>query len=339
MRSAAVSLLGALLLACSGCGGSSTPGDSDAETFLADALTLLPDHPQLRGHVLVADLSRLRRTYTEPEALRDALVAVWLPDALAGADRNLWDRTFGLRLADVTSFASAGFHPAEVAVVDGAFDPAALRSALARAGYRPRAGVLARNGDGALDATTEAGRLALSSLNRITESPKRLTAASTTALLAAAGSRGPTLASHELLAAAAAALDPVTSAVLLDADLVRPPRGVPTQLVAQHPARIVGAGIDDAGARERMLKIVLVYEDAKQARADASEIERTLDSIPLAGAPGSRFADVAPAWQIESDDRTILITALLPPETPSGIWRSLVERGDLGALVRPRSAR
>jgi hypothetical protein len=38
-----------------------------------------------------------------------------------GANRDLWRRAFGLQLDEVTSFASAGFHPAEVTVAEGEF--------------------------------------------------------------------------------------------------------------------------------------------------------------------------------------------------------------------------
>jgi hypothetical protein len=330
--------LAVLVLGIAGCGGAeSSESEAAGDAPLATRLALLPDQPELRRHVLVADLERLRRAYPVEADLQAALVGVWLPDALVGADRAIWRRTFGLGLDDISAFASAGFHPTELTVVDGELTPSAMRTAFVRSGYRGRAGGLARGEDGSIDATSEAGRLALSSLNRVVISPKRVIAASTTALSQAARSPTNTLAARDAFSAAATALDPITSAIVLDAQLVRPPFGVPFETLPRHSADLVAVGIDDAGSDRRTLKIALVYSDPEQARSDAELIERDLESTELPGDPGTRFAEVASEWNVTVDDRAVVITARLPASSSPGTWRLLVERGDLAPFVRPRN--
>jgi hypothetical protein len=328
--------LASLVLAIAACGGTGNSESAGSRAQpLAEGLALLPDEPELRQYVLVSDLARLRRAYPAPAERRAALVGVWLPDALVGADGALWRKSFGLRLADVSSFASAGFHPAELTVAEGEFSPAFIRSALRRSGYRAAGRTLMRGADGSVDSSTEGGQLSLSALNRVIASPTRVTAASTTELLRAAKSPT-TLAADRDFAAAAAALDPITSAIVLDANLVQPPSGVPTPILTTFPARLVAVGIDDLGPSSRTIKIALVYESPDQARADAALIERDLPSTLVPGAQGTTFSDLASEWRVNADDRAIVVTALLPPKTDSGIWRSLVDRGDLAVLVRPR---
>jgi hypothetical protein len=331
--------LASLVLAVAACGGTGSPESSERagsrERPLAEGLALLPDEPELGRYVLVSDLERLRRAYPAPRERRGAFVAVWLPDALVGAGGALWRRSFGLRLDDVSSFASAGFHPAELTVAEGEFSPALIRGALRRSGYRAAGRTLMRGADGSLDSSTAAGQLSLSALNRVIASPTRVTAASTTELLRAAKSPT-TLAADRDFAAAAEALDPITSAIVLDADLVRPPSGVPTPILTAFPARLVAVGIDDLGPSSRTMKIALVYESPDQARADAALIQRDLPSTSLPGAQGTTFSDLASEWRVNAEGRAIVVTALLPPNRNPGTWRSLVDRGDLAVLVRPR---
>jgi hypothetical protein len=328
--------LASLVLAVAACGGTeSSESAGSPERPLAEGLALLPDEPELRGHVLVSDLSRLRRAYPAPEERREALAAVWLPDALVGASGALWRKFFGLRLDDVSSFASAGFHPAELTVAEGEFSPTFIRGALRRSGYRPAGRTMMRGADGSVDSSTEAGQLSLSALNRVIASRTRVTAASTSELLGAAESPT-TLAANRDFAAAADALDPITSAIVLAANLVQPPAGVPTPILPAFPARLVAVGIDDLGPSRRTLKIALVYESADQARSDAALIERDLPATSLPGAQGTTFSELASEWRVNADDRTIIVTASLPQSSNPGTWRSLVDRGDLAVLVRPQ---
>lgn len=340
VRSACLASLVLVVAACDGTGSSETSQSSESassrERPLAEGLALLPDEPELRRHVLVADLDRLRRAYPAPTEQRAALVGVWLPDALVGADDALWRESFGLRLDDVSSFAAAGFHPAELAVAEGEFSPALIRRALRRSGYRAAGRALERGADGSIDPSTAAGQLSLSALNRVIATPTRLTAASTSELLRAAESPSATLAGDEDFAAAADALDPITSAIVLDATLVQPPSGTPTPILTSFPARLVAAGIDDLGPSSRTIKIALVYESSDQARADAALIERDLPSTSVPGNEATTFSDVASDWRVRADDRAVVVTALLPPNGDAGTWRSLVDRGDLAVLVRPR---
>jgi hypothetical protein len=316
-------------------GSESSESTGVRERPIAEGLALLPDEPELRRYVLVSDLERLRRAYPSPGERRAAFVGVWLPDALVGAGGAPWRKSFGLRLEDVFSFASVGFHPAELTVAQGEFSPTFIRGALRRSGYRATGRTLMRGADGSVDSSTAAGQLSLSALNRVIASPTRVTAASTSELLRAAQSPT-TLAADRDFAAAADALDPITSAIVLDADLVRPPSGVPTPILTAFPARLVAVGIDDLGPSSRTIKIALVYESSDQARADAALIERDLPSTSLPGAQGTTFSDLASDWRVKADDRAIVVTALLPPNSDAGAWRSLVDRGDLAVLVRPR---
>jgi hypothetical protein len=192
-----------------------------------------------------------------------------------------------------------------------------------------------RGADGSVDSSTAAGQLSLSALNRVVASPTRVTAASTSELLRAAKSPA-TLAADSDFAALADALDPITSAIVLDADLVRPPSGAPTPILTAFPARLVAVGIDDLGPSSRTMKIALVYENPDQARADAALIERDLPSTSLPGAQGTTFSDLASEWRVNAEGRAIVVSALLPPKTGPGTWRSLVDRGDLAVLVRPQ---
>jgi hypothetical protein len=332
--------LASLVLTVAACGGTESSDGSDSagsrERPLAEGLALLPDKPELRRHVLVGDLERLRRAYPAPRERRAAFAGVWLPDALAGAGGALWRKSFGLRLDDVSSFASAGFHPAEVTVTEGEFSLAQVRGALRRSGYRAAGRTLMRGADGSIDSSTTAGQLSLSALNRVIATPRRVTAASTSELLRAAESPSQTLAADNDFAEAANALDPITSAILLDATLVQPPSGVPTPILTSFPARLVAVGLDDLGPSSRTIKIALVYDSADQARADAASIERDLPSTSLPGARGATFADLASEWRVMADDRAVVVTASLPPNGSPGTWRSLVDRGDLAVLVRPQ---
>lgn len=322
--------------ACGGGGGDGGGSDGGAHAApLADGFDLLPDEPELRRHALVADLDRLRRAYRDTGAFEDALTGVWLPDALSGARQPLWKTTFGIALEDVSIFASAGFHPAEIAVARGSFVPSAIGRALTRRGYERREGSYVRGSDGEIDASTAAGRLALASLNRVVPSRARVLAASTSALVRSARSPTASLADRPEFAALAKALDPITAVIVLDAGLVRPPSGVPTRIITRHPARLVGVGLDDGGRAGRTLKIALVYDETADAREDAELIEGELATTVLPGLPGTRFADIASEWDVGDSGPAILITADLPPGESSGVWRDLVERGDLAPFVRP----
>jgi len=123
--------------------------------------------------------------------------------------------------------------------------------------------------------------------------------------------------------------------IVLDAGLVRPPSGVPTRIIPRHPARLVGVGIDDGGRASRTLKIALVDGEAADAREDAGVIQGELAQTALPGLPGTRLADIATELEVGQRGPAVLITADLPPGESSGVWRDLVERGDLGPLVRP----
>jgi hypothetical protein len=172
-------------------------------------------------------------------------------------------------------------------------------------------------------------------LNRVIASRTHVTAASTSELLRTADSRT-TLAADRDFAAAADALDPITSAIVLHASLVQPPSGVPTPILTAFPANLVAVGIDDLGPSSRTVKIALVYESADQAQADAAAIERDLPATSLPGAEGTTFSDIASGWRVGAKGRMVSFTALLPPSRKPGIWRSLVDRGDLAVLVRPQ---
>jgi hypothetical protein len=303
---------------------------------LLDQLALLPDEPSLKRQVLVGDLARLRAVYPEPEAFRAALVGVWLSDALVGAGTALWRRSFGFDLSNVQRFAGGGFHPAELLVAAGGFQPRRVREALRRRGYVNRNGVLAHGADGSIDPATDAGRLVLSSLDRVLIGRERLRAASTTALVRAAPNRSASLAADPNLGAAATALGRVTSAAIFPAEQVRPPSGVLFTPLAERSARLLAVALDDAGPGRRMIKIAVVYRSPGDARADVGVFNARLRRSTLSDDPHTRFADIVNGLHAEVvGGRAVLISGLLRNQRKRGIWRELLERGDLSVLVRP----
>lgn len=284
--------------------------------------------------MLVGDVARLRAAYPAPGAFRAALVGVWLPDALVGAPASLWRRSFGFDLSNVERFTAGGFHPAESLVASGRFQPGRVRAVLRRRGYVDRGGVLAYGDDGSIDPATAAGRLALSSLDRVVVSPTRLGAASTSALVRARPRRSASLAADVNLAAAATALGQVTSAAIFPAEQVRPPSGVLFTPIAQHSARVLGVALDDAGPGRSTIKIALVYRGPADARADADIFNHRLPRTTLSDDPHTRFGDIASGIRAQvASARVVLISGRLRNPKKRGIWRELLERGDLAVLV------
>jgi hypothetical protein len=328
-------LAAAVATAVSGCGTAEHGDGKAAPNQVARSLAMLPNLPELRRHVLIADLSRLREAYPEADAFRRALLGVELPDALSGAGSHLWSARFGLAISDMSSFGSAGFHPAETAVASGRFSRPAIGGRLRGAGYAKRGREFMRGADGSIDPATVEGRLSLSALNRLIVTPTRVIAASSTALVRAAASPSATLADEHSFAAAAAAISPITSAAFFDTRLIRPPSGVPVSVIAQYSARLVAIGIDDRGANQRVVKIVLVYDDAGQAAADAALIGQHLPASPLVGTQGKRFSDLSSEWNVTASGTSVMLEGRLATGADPSIWRSMAERGDLAILVRP----
>ncbi len=296
---------------------------------------LLPNVPVLRRQILIGDLARLRAAYPRAADYRRALAGVWLPDALAGATTPAWREAFGIDLASVDRFAAGGFHPAELLVARGRFRPDAVGAALRRHRYTRANGLWARGADGSIDATTSTGRIALSSLDRVSVTPDRLVAASTTALAATALGRGPSLAGDPDLAAAIGALDRTTAAAFFPATQIRPVEGVPITPIVERSARLLAAGVDDRGPVKRTLKIALVYASSGDARTDAKLLGARLPRTTLSDAPRLRFDDIVGGLQARVvAARVVLVSGRLRVGQNPGIWRSLLERGDLAVLVR-----
>ena len=252
-----------------------------------------------------------------------------------GGHTALWRRSFGFDLSNVERFAAGGFHPAEVLVALGRFQPERVRTALRRRGYVNQGGVLAHGADGSIDPTTAAGRLALSSLDRVVVSRTRLRAASTSTLVRAAPRRSASLAADLNLAAAATALGRVTSAAIFPAGQVRPPSGVLFTPIAERPARLLAVALDDAGPSRSTIKIALVYRSPADARADAGVFNARLPRATLSDDPHTRFEDIASGLHADViSGRAVLISGRLRDQGKRGIWRELLERGDLAVLVR-----
>jgi hypothetical protein len=123
--------------------------------------------------------------------------------------------------------------------------------------------------------------------------------------------------------------------VVRPAELVRPPEGASAETVAGEPAVLVGAGVDDQAADARLLRIVLVYREAEQAKADAQAIRSRLASAKLSGEGAKTYGDLFEDSSVQIvGDRAVLISGRLTPGQGPAAWRSLVERGDLAPLVR-----
>jgi hypothetical protein len=336
LRAAAVVLLA--VLAGAACGGDDEPEDAQPAaaqpTPVLEALELLPDEEPLHRQVLFADVARLRDTYTGTGQLNVALAGLWLPDALAGANRPVWGRTYGLRLSAVDRFVTAGFHPEEVAVLTGSFEPAEVRATLRSSGYRRRSGVLARGENGSVETGSAAGKLALSSLNRVAVRPDKIVAASTTELARATLALDSSLADDPDLAAAARALGSVTAAVILPAELVRPAAGELVVPVVEAPVRIVAVGVDDGGGSERIFKVALVFGTAAEAEQEAERLAEAFADAEVPTRAGQRFSDLIEDVSAEVvGDRTVLLQGRIADFELAGVWRALLETGDLAVLV------
>ncbi|MEZ5098278.1 MAG: hypothetical protein R3C15_00375 [Thermoleophilia bacterium] len=312
-------------------------GPAAARTRLHGALERLPDVPELRRHVLFGDLAALRRAYGDGWN-RSRLAGVWLPDALLAADRRPWREAFGRTLDRVDAFAAAGFHPAAVAVATGSFQAGAIRASLRRAGFARRG---ASSSGARTGRSTRRRPPAASCSRRSTGWSCRASAssASTTALARAAAAAGPTLGERPDLTAAADALGQVTAAAIQDAELVRPPAGTPTRVIATREASIVGVGVEDRAGAGATLRIALVYGSEEDARAEAAALDGdTLAAADLPGAGDRRLGDVATGWRAEAVGRAVRLEAALAPGEGVGVWRSLLESGDLAVLVYSSSA-
>jgi hypothetical protein len=334
-------ILAALLSRCGGEGPApaqivTAEGSTSARTVLEAALDRLPDVPGARQQILFGDLARLRAAYAG-DGGDEALAGLWLPDALAGATRPRWRKTYGFGIRAVDRFAAAGFHPEETAVLIGRFRPAVIRATLGAHGWTRQGGMLSRGDDGSVDAGSATGPLALSSLNRIAVTPGRIVAASTTELARAALAPRATLADDPDISLVAAAVGEVTAAAILPAELVRPASGVVVAPIAASPALLVGVAVDDRGADGRVLRIALVYEEPAEAESDAAAIGGSLATTEVPTQEGQVFGDLLVGIEASAVlERVVLVEATLAADQLTGIWRGLLESGDLAVLVRQR---
>jgi hypothetical protein len=336
-------LLALVALLAAACGGGEEPqpaqvvtagGDVPEPTALVVALGKVPDAPGTRQQILFGDLKRLRAAYREA-GVDAALAGVWLPDALAGATERSWRRAYGFGVQSVDRFVAAGFHPEQTALLAGRFRPARIRSALLERGWKRRGAFLARGEDGSVETDTAVGRLALSSLNRVVVRRGRIVAASTTALGRAALTPGTTLAEDPDVATTAQALGDVTAAAVVPAELVRPAAGVVVAPLVDAPALMVGVGVDDRGPDERVVRIVLLYEEAAQAASDAEAIDAALAAAEVPTRDGETFGDLFTGIEATVvSERAVLVEATIAEGELTGIWRGLLESGDLAVLVR-----
>lgn len=333
----AATLLGAV---GAGCGGSDEPAPVESAipepvvTPLENALALLPREDAVAQQVSFGDLDRLRDAYPLAEAFGFALQGVWLPDALAGANGPLWRKAYGFGLGGVDRFVAGGYHPVEIAVITGTFKPANVQSRLLDRGYKRRGDLLRRGKDGAVDLKSPVGELARSSLARVIVTSTQLIAASTTKLAKAAVEPAETLADDDNIVLAARSLGVVTAAAIRPAELARPRSGGAEPLV-ERVAATIGVGLDDGGSDGRTVRIVLVYQQAADAEADLAAVSDGLPGAALAGDPELTFGEILPDLTARVvGERAILIQGELAAEANVGLWRVMLERGDLALLVR-----
>ena len=340
-RSIAI-FLSSAVLAAAACGGGGDQPDvavpaADRGAPVLDALQLLPDVEPLHRQVLFGDPGRLREVYGDAAELNDALAGLWPPDALAGAVRPVWGRSYGFRLASVDSYVAAGFHPETAAVLVGRFKPAEVRAALRSSGYRRRGRLFVRGKDGSVDSDSRVGRLALSSLDRVAVRRQRIVAASSTALARATLSPDPSLAADPDLSTAARAIGPVTAAVIFPAELLRPATGVLVVPVAEEAPKVVAVGIDDRGASDRVFKAALVYGSAEEAERVSEGLAKAFGEAEVPTRTDERFSDLFE--ELEADvvaGRAVLLQGRIADFELAGIWRALLETGDLAVLVPAR---
>jgi hypothetical protein len=203
-------------------------------------------------------------------------------------------------------------------------------AALRRHGYTRASGLWARGADGSIDTTTSTGRVALSSLDRMSVTQDRLVAASRTALAAAALGPGPSLAGDPDVAAAVDALGHITGAAFFPAAKILPVLGVPITALVERSARVLAIGVDDTGPSARALKIALVYASAADAQVDAKILDARLARTALSDLPHMHFRDLAAGLRARvAAARVVLVSGKLRAGESPGIWRALLERGDL----------
>lgn len=117
---------------------------------------------------------------------------------------------------------------------------------------------------------------------------------------------------------------------------MRPPSGVLFTPIAQRPARLLAVALDDVGPGRSTIKIALVYRGPADARADADVFNHRLPRATLSDDPHTRFHDIASGLRAQvASARVVLITGRLRNPKKRGIWRELLERGDLAVLVQP----
>jgi hypothetical protein len=332
-----------LAVAVVGCGGgdSSEPSTQTDETVAATgepsafeaALELLPNEEAVHQQLVFGDLERLRAAYPTRAELNPALAGIWPADALAGATTRGWRKTFGFGLSAVDRFVAGGFHPVATAVLEGRFDPDRIRRALRGAGYRRVDGLLSRGEDGSIDEETATGRLALSSLNRVRVSRDRVIAASSTALAAATAQPASTVAEDADLVTVARALGPVTAALVLPADLVRPAAGALITPIADARPLRVGVGLDDQGPTARTVSIVLLYDTAELAESEAVALAG-FGQTEVPTQNGETFGDALSGLTVTVvEERAVLIRGRVVAGQDPGLWRGWLESGDLAVLL------
>lgn len=300
-------------------------------------LRTIPNEDVLKQAILMADVRRLRLAYPNQAAFASALAGVWLPDALARAGSALWPASFGFGLDDIERLTGAGFHPREVMVAAGRFDSGLVRSRLRARGFDAAAGVMSGGADGSIDIGTPEGRLTLSALARVAVARSRLVTASTTALATSALSPNPTLAADPDLLAAGRALGSFTSAAILPSSSIRPPSGALYAPLVERHSSFLAVALDDRGVGGRTVRLALVYRQPADAKGDARILARKLRGARLIDQPATRFDEILVGLRVKAVGRVVLIGGALAASQQSGLWRALVERGDLAVLVRPGS--
>jgi hypothetical protein len=96
----------------------------------------------------------------------------------------------------------------------------------------------------------------------------------------------------------------------------------------------VAVGVDDRRGDERIFKAVLVYETAAEAEREAERLAEAFGDADVPTRTDQRFSDLFEELEAEVvADRAVLLEARIADFEFVGVWRSLLETGDLSVLV------
>ena len=311
---------------------------ADRGAPVIDALQLLPDVEPLHRQVLFGDPGRLREVYGDAAELNDALAGLWPPDVprRSGA-RPAWGARLRFRLASVDSYVAARFTPRRQQCSSVCSSPPRFGQLCARAGTGAAAACSCAGGTARSTRSPASAVLRCSSLDRIAVRRQRIVAASSTALARATLSPDPSLAADPDLSTAARAIGPVTAAVIFPAELLRPATGFSSCRSRRRPPKW-SRSVSTTAALPTGSSRPPSSTEARRRRRGCPRASRRRSPRPRCR-PGRTSTSRTCSRKLEADvvaGRAVLLQGRIADFELAGIWRALLETGDLAVLVPAR---